>query len=241
MNPIYKPSGRAGEYGEYALNIYLTCPHRCAYCYAPKTLHMKPEQYFTFGGPRPRLIDALKAQIEREGITGKLIHIPFLGDAYPKGHDSSITREIIKILKDTGNHVQILTKNGQDAERDFDLLDSEDWFGVSYAGYDIEEYLDSPAAEPGAGAPIERLEALGKAKVLGIKTWVSCEPVLKASSIYALIFSGGYIDKFKIGKLNYFPSDINWHDFGHEAERLCIKYGRDYYIKEDLRKEMEKC
>lgn len=241
MNPIYKPTGRAGEYSEYALNIYLTCPHRCTYCYAPKTLHMKPEQYFTFGGPRPRLIDALKAQIEREGITGKLIHIPFLGDAYPKGHDSSITREVIKILKTTGNHVQILTKNGKDAQRDFDLLDSEDWFGVSWAGYTDESYFNAPPSEPGAGSPVERLEALHKAHYLGINTWVSCEPVLDAEGIFRLIKNPDYIDMYKIGKLNYHPSDINWHDFGHEAERLCIEHGRHYYIKTDLRKEMERC
>jgi DNA repair photolyase len=241
MNPIYKPTGRAGEYGEYALNIYLTCPHRCTYCYAPKTLHLKPEQYFTFGGPRPRLIDALKAQIEREGITGKLIHIPFLGDAYPKGQDSSITREVIKILKTTGNHVQILTKNGKDAQRDFDLLDSEDWFGVSWAGYDTTEWFDPPASEPGAGAPIERLAALDRAHSLGIKTWISIEPVLRATSVYFIISDCNYIDNFKIGKLNYFPSDIDWKEFGYQAERLCKLCGRHYYIKTDLRKEMEKC
>jgi hypothetical protein len=54
------------------------------------------------------------------------------------------------------------------------------------------------------------------------------------------LLSGDWpVDRFKIGKLNYHPSNINWHDFGHEAERLCKLYGRDYYIKEDLRREMD--
>ena len=39
MGPIYKPSGAAAEYGEYALNIYTGCPHSCFYCYAPQALH----------------------------------------------------------------------------------------------------------------------------------------------------------------------------------------------------------
>ena len=48
------------------------------------------------------------------------------------------------------------------------------------------------------------------------------------------------VDKIKIGKLNYHPSPANWHNFGHEAERLCKELGIDYYIKDSLRAEMEK-
>lgn len=49
------------------------------------------------------------------------------------------------------------------------------------------------------------------------------------------------INKVKIGKLNYHPSDINWAQFGREAEVLCKGLGLDYYIKDSLRAEMEKC
>lgn len=31
MKPIYKPKGAAAEYGDYAVNIYTGCPHRCFY------------------------------------------------------------------------------------------------------------------------------------------------------------------------------------------------------------------
>ena len=27
-NPIYEPTGKAKEYGDLALNIYIGCPHR---------------------------------------------------------------------------------------------------------------------------------------------------------------------------------------------------------------------
>ena len=47
------------------------------------------------------------------------------------------------------------------------------------------------------------------------------------------------IDKVKIGKLNYYHSDINWKQFGETAEGLCRNLGLNYYIKESLRKEME--
>ena len=50
----------------------------------------------------------------------------------------------------------------------------------------------------------------------------------------------GFVDKVKIGKLNYYKSDIDWKEFGLKAEALCKELGLDYYIKESLRAEMEK-
>lgn len=49
-----------------------------------------------------------------------------------------------------------------------------------------------------------------------------------------------FVNRVKIGKLNYYPSEINWADFGRRAEELCQKLGVDYYIKDSLRKEMDK-
>lgn len=49
-----------------------------------------------------------------------------------------------------------------------------------------------------------------------------------------------FADKVKIGKLNYWPSDINWKQFGERAEALCKSLGIEYYIKDSLRKEMDK-
>jgi len=237
MKPIYIPKARAKEYGDYAINIYTGCPHRCYYCFSPMVLRKDREAFHSCVEPRPGIVEAVKRQLDKEQITGKLIHLCFTCDPYPKGYDNTPTREIIKLLKDSGNHVQILTKSNMRAARDFDLLDDQDWFGVSYAGYNEPGH---PAEEPNTGTPEIRKYMLSRAHERGIKTWVSCEPVLNVDGIYDLICGGDFIDKFKIGKLNYFPSNINWHDFGHECERLCKQFGRDYYIKDDLRKEMEK-
>lgn len=235
MKPIYTPKGAAFEYGELALNLHGTCPHGCCYCYAPTILHKSKDDYFDYKGYRLGIIEATERQLINENITGKLIHIPFIGDAYPKGHDSTITREIIKLLKKHGNHVQILTKNGADAERDFDLLDDGDWYGVTVT---CSEEMRRKA-EQYAGTIDDRIYSLMRAHDLGINTWVSCEPVLEPEAIYYLIENGSFVDRFKIGKLNYFPSNINWSSFGHMCEKLCKKYGRNYYIKEALRKEMK--
>jgi DNA repair photolyase len=238
MKPIYIPKGKAKEYGDYAINIYTGCPHRCYYCFAPSVLRKEREDFHSNVKARDNIVESVKKQIESEGINDRLIHLCFTCDPYPLGHDSIPTREIIWAIKESGNHVQILTKNGIGAQRDFDLLDGEDWFGVTYAGYKTSPVLP-PEEEQNAGCPFDRFRALVLAKSKGINTWVSCEPVFITEAIYRLIETGEYIDLFKIGKLNYHPSEINWKEFGAECERLCIEYGRNYYIKEDLRKAMD--
>lgn len=239
MKPIYEPKGKAKEYGDYAINIYTGCPHRCFYCYSPAVLRKDREQFHSCVEPRPNIVEEVKKQLDKEQITGKLIHLCFTCDPYPLGVDSIVTREIIRLLKQHGNNVQILTKNGITAQRDFDLLDGNDWFGVTYAGYKTSPVVP-PAEEPNAGWPIDRFRALVLAKNKGVHTWVSCEPVLNAKAVLRLIETGNYIDLFKIGKLNYHPSNINWADFGRKAEALCKEYGRNYYIKDSLREEMNK-
>ncbi len=270
MQTIYVPKGKANEYCKLALNLFGSCPHGCLYCYARPMAARFGRPWNGAVEPRAGLLDALKAQLEKGHVShkeptkgnlkdfspleriplkGALIHLCFTVDAYPLGFDTSITREAIKLIKDAGSHVQILTKGGLQAERDFDLLDENDWFGVTYAGYfgglkDVSAMYKPIPCEPNAANANERLASLKEAHRRGIKTWVSCEPVLCPDDIYALI-QANYIDTFKIGKLNYaqpakygFPN-IDWGAFGRECERLCIEHGRGYYIKEDLRAAMD--
>ena len=228
MKPIYIPSGKAKEYGDYALNIYTGCPHRCFYCFAPNVLHRDRQQFHEVVEPRKDIVEETRRQIEREGIAGKLIHLCFTCDPYPHGYDTTVTREIISLLKSTGNNVQILTKG--DGSRDFDLLGPEDWYGITLDGIGNGRNPQWKA----------RVDALAEAHSLGIKTWVSFEPVTDDREFFVnLHLVAPIVDKVKIGKLNYHKSDIDWADFGRRAETLCQQLGLDYYIKESLRAEME--
>lgn len=227
MKPIYEPKGAAKEYGDFALNIYTGCPHRCYYCFAPQVLHRDREIFHSVVEPRHGIVEETKKQVERENITGKLIHLCFTCDPYPTGYDKNPTRKIIEVLKGNGNHVQILTKG--DGSRDFDLLDRSDWYGVT---------LDGIGKMPEIG-----VEGLYKAKERGIKTWISFEPVCDEKNVLSLLQLVGETrcaDRVKIGKLNYHPSNIDWKKFGREAEKICQRYNLDYYIKDSLRKEMDK-
>lgn len=224
MKPIYKPSGAAAEYGDYAINIYTGCPHRCFYCFSPTVLRKDRDTFHSVVEPRANIVEETRKQLERERITEKTVHLCFTCDPYPIGYDTTPTREIIKLLKEYGNHVQILTKG--DGSRDFDLLDSDDWYGIT---------LDGRAPK------VARINSLAIAHIRGIKTWVSFEPVTNDEMFFTelgIVYS--IVDKVKIGKLNYHPSDINWKDFGCKAEKVCKALGLDYYIKDSLRKEIEK-
>ena len=236
--PIYEPKGAAKEYGDLALNIYTGCNHGCFYCFAPNVLH-KTREDFAKVEPRKDIVNEVRKQLEKEQITGKMIHLCFTCDPYPADIDTTPTREIIKLLKAYGNHVQILTKGGHRAERDFDLLDANDRFGVTYVGYDSLDWNEHDA-EPFATSPYERLETLMPARKRGIKTWISYEPVLSANNVLLELEHNPTDVDVKIGKLNYHPSSINWHDFGHAAEEICKRRGLTYYIKDSLRAEMEK-
>ena len=181
MKPIYQPKGAAREYGDYALNIYTGCPHRCYYCFAPNVLHRIRDTFHTEVAPRENIVAETHRQLEREHITDKLIHLCFTCDPYPVGHDTTVTREIIKMLKEHGNSVQILTKGS--GARDFDLLDKSDHYGITLSC--SEE--TSAFAEPNANTPISRINDLRLAKERGISTWVSFEPVLEPEAIYDYI------------------------------------------------------
>ncbi len=233
MKPIYVPSGAAKEYGDYAINIYTGCPHRCYYCFAPSVLRKDREAFHSNVKPRVNIVDEVRKQLESGDYTGKTVHLCFTCDPYPIGIDHTPTTEIIRLLKAHGAHVQILTKNTKKAVLDINLLDSEDWFGTTITGA-------TTAQEPNANSARDRLFGIAIARNRGVKTWVSFEPVINAEYVLATIAAHGEImDRIKIGKLNYHPSSIDWADFGRRAETLCQKRGFNYTIKDGLRKEME--
>lgn len=233
--PIYKPKARAKEYCDLAINIYTGCNHGCWYCYAKKNHdRWNPNEDFADVKPREGIVEATKRQISSGKYKDKAIMLCFTCDPYPALVDTTPTREVIMAIKEAGAHVQILTKGGNRALRDFDLLDLNDSFGITFSGNRL--------AEPLAAPQLERIATLVYAAEKGIKTWASFEPVLDPLAVL------GAIDKIpewaskdtllKIGKLNHFKNETDWKFFGEEAERICKENGWNYYIKEDLRKEM---
>jgi DNA repair photolyase len=233
-NAIYWPKGAAKEYCELALNIYNGCPHGCTYCYVPDIKNITRKEFNAQATARRDIVKATIMQLRSGSYKGKMIMLCFTCDPYPIGYDTTITREIITQIKAASAHVMILTKGGMQAARDFDLLDNNDLVGVTISGFEASRIEFEPNAAPNK----ERLNLLYYAKQKGLTTWVSCEPVIDFPPIYSLIKNFNFIDVYKIGKMNHMPFRANWREFGNECIRLCELHKRNYYIKEDLRKEL---
>jgi DNA repair photolyase len=235
---IYEPRVKAREYAPLAVNLYNGCGHRCEYCYAPATIHSTKEK---FHNPLPRIEilnkiekDAVKLHISHQ--TGPVL-LCFTCDPYqPIDEKYQLTRKAIQLLHSYQLNVMILTKGGQRAERDFNLLSDQDCFGVTLTCFDDTLSLKW---EPGAALPKERITTLEKAHEKGIKTWVSLEPVLYPDAVIEIIKqTSSFVDQFKVGTLNYHPHAqiIDWRKFALDVKNLLDDLKCNYYLKEDLRK-----
>lgn len=242
MKMIYHPRGRAGEYADYAVNLYRGCGFRCSYCFAPSVLKVSREE---FANPKPRqnILETIQKDADEmvDKKYGNSVFMCFSCDPYqPLEQEKCLTRDVIKILHRRGITVMILTKAGVLATRDFDILWPGDMFGQTLTCLDPAE---SQRWEPFAALPVERMNNLIAAKVKGIQTWVSLEPVLNPETTLEIIRrTHKYVNMYKVGKLNYSPlaAKIDWGKFGREAKALLDSLGNKYYIKKDLKEYMEK-
>jgi DNA repair photolyase len=235
---IYEPRGKAREYAPLAVNIYTGCGHKCEYCYAPATIHTKKE-LFHLPTPRKDILDRVERDakvFQLKQHTGPVL-LCFTCDPYqPIDERFQITRKTIQILHSHKITIMLLTKGGKRAERDFDLLTSQDWFGITLTCLDN---ILSQKWEPAAAWPEERIASLIKAHEKGIKTWISLEPVLYPDTVMEIIKkTHAFVDNFKVGTLNYHPhtQNIDWHKFAVEVNDLLNSLNCNYYLKEDLRK-----
>jgi len=255
FRPIYEPRTRAKEYSDFAINIYKGCDHLCAYCYARGMAerYTLKDCICSFNKPKIRegIVEATKNQLSGGKYVSKKILCCFVCDPYPSNIDTTPTREIMMAIKEAGAYFSILTKGGMRAARDFDLYKPSDSFGSTLTFTSTD---DSRKWEPNAEIPMNRIAALNYAHKQGIKTWVSMEPVIDPEQTLGLIeLTHEFVDLYKVGKLNsdncrgseyneelkQIEKSIDWKGFGERAEALLQGLGKEYYVKEDLRRLMK--
>ncbi len=232
---IYQPRGAALEYSPLAANLYKGCPHRCKYCYAPNCLRRNREEYGQAYGPREKVLDKIQRDLidmKAERDNRKVLFC-FTCDPYPGEYDDNVyTQHALELFKAYNQPFQLLTKGGMKAARDFHLYKKTDDFAVTLTLLDEAQSLEW---EPGAAVPKERIASLRKAKEKGIKTWVSFEPVLDPEQVYKLYeLTEGFVDLYKIGKLNHYKNDTDWRAFGLAMIEKCERDGKEYIIKDAL-------
>lgn len=238
---IYEASGKAREYSELACNLYEGCAHGCLYCYNRSMAGKwaRPD----FDNPRPKegILEKLERSARAQQKKGDIrpVFFCFTTDPYqPIDKQYGLTRQAIEIIHKYDIPVMLLTKGGKRAERDFDLLRAGDMFGATLTFTDDHD-SDSVYWEPGAALPFNRIQTLYSAHELGIKTWVSLEPVIDTRQSLELIRqTNGFVDHFKVGKWNHDKesNNINWRIFAYEARATLKRHRCDYYIKKDLAK-----
>ena len=244
LRVVYEPRGKAGEYAGLACNLYAGCDHGCTYCYAPAATR-KTREKFNSPSPRAGVLGKLLQDADELGRLHeqRSILLSFTCDTYQEiDVRYKLTREALKILLPRGLNVTILTKGGARSERDFDLL-AQYPDQVTYAAtlvFTNEE--QRRVYETGTAAPTaERIAALKRAHGLGIRTWVSLEPVFDpVQSLDLIRQTHEFVDLYKVGTLNYMQEAkaIDWAAFGYDAIALLDSLGKDHYIKVDLKRHL---
>lgn len=208
---LYTPSGRAGEYANhgYAANLYRGCTHGCQYCYVPASTRMSREDFHSGVVPVKDMIKRLTADMKRVGKLDEPIFLCFTCDPYCIDAPREMTRAAIEIIMEAGNAVNILTKGGDLAIADFDLLRKNPKNKIGATLTFSNEAL-SKEWEPLAASPLHRVYMLAMAKDKGIQTWASIEPVIFPSqSLQIMEEALPHVDEFKIGIWNHDYRAIN--------------------------------
>jgi DNA repair photolyase len=238
MSVIYKPRGRAREYADLALNLYNGCSHGCLYCYSPSVMRRNRVDFAENVTPRKDVLDKLRREAPKYSGDPRRILLCFTTDPYQplEGEfENEITRRALRILGEAGCKVSVLTKGAKLARRDFDLMAQYDvHFGVTMV---FSSELDREHWEPDASTIGEREEALKEAHGLGIRTWISIEPVIYPRRALEVIRRNSFVDRFKVGKLNHMPeveATVNWTVFLDDLMPVLKSTGREWYIKNDL-------
>lgn len=242
MSLIYTPRGRAREYSPKALNIYMSCTHGCEYCYAPDFRHQTQEQYFAKPWPRKNIAKNLAKELEHDVPTEQVL-LSFIGDVYCETQDNSqATRDCLRLLCDYGVPTAILTKGGYRCLEDIGLFQSFGEHIMIGATLTFDNPYDSLKWERGATTPSERVDTLQQLHDAGVRTFASFEPVIypeQSLNIMEITAEMGCIDVYKIGKLNNYKGldrQIDWTDFLGQAVEIMRTHGKEFYVKEDLRR-----
>lgn len=242
MAAIYQPSGAAREYSPLAMNYIKGCDHGCAYCYVPKMMKRFDAGYVhsnVYMKEEKSLLREIKASCKKHERSQKQVFLSFLTDPYSHfNNDTKLTRRVLEMLLEYKIPVSILSKGGHNILQDIDLIKK---FGENIqvgGSLTFTNNEDSLKWEKNAALPKERFETLKILHDEGVKTWASMEPVIyPEQSLEIMEITSGYVDAYKIGKLNHFPKHevrFDWTKFLNDSIHVMRKHNKSFYIKNDL-------
>jgi DNA repair photolyase len=243
MKIIYTPGGRAREYSNLALNHFLGCNFECLYCFNKMRTYHTNRPYLA-----PNWQKRLSADVK--ALSGKhdQVLLSFCSDPYCKAEMTlHATRQVLNMFLPHNIPTAILSKGGLNCLKDLNLFQA---FGRKIKVGSTLTFINKKHSlyyEPGAAVPKDRFKMLKVLHANNVRNWVSLEPVVDVQQTLDIIdITKGYVDEYKVGKLNGYnlaknnPFNLNtqpdWKQFLHEVVTKLRSYGKDFYIKQDLRK-----
>ena len=168
--PILEPCSLEGY--QYQLDPYMGCGHQCCYCYA-----LVRNGNGWFKGIEWYDNMAQRLAVELCNIKPQIIYMGWNSDPYqPVEAETQLTRDALSQLARDRFSVTILTKSTL-VTRDIDLLTTMPESSVGVSVSFIEEEIRS-LFEPGTCQTAYRIEALGKLRAAGVRTYALICPVI---------------------------------------------------------------
>ena len=244
---IYKPKGKAGEYAEWACNLYVGCSNDCSYCYCKRGVLAH-----AMGGPVPKLkscfrdedhalevfikeLEANLAELQKSSLFFTFSSDPMIPETRELNWDCIVQ----SVIRDV--HVQVLTKNADfihdprigisgfgpfGAVKGSKIFDMIAW-GFTLTGHD--------ELEPGASITEERIEAMRMLHNAGYRTFASLEPVVDPVSTLAMFnLTKGCCDLFKVGLMSGVSKDYYDKSEVRRMAETIAESGKPVYFKKSI-------
>lgn len=197
---IYNPSGKAGEYSQWACNFYVGCSNGCEYCYCKKGILAG-----AMGQDKPQLkkcfrdeyhaLEVFEQELKQNLDSLRACGLFFTFTSDPMLPETNIlTYRALDLALDHNVPVKVLTKSTYGLHR-------LNWectrkrriaFGFTLTGHD--------ELEPNASPNAERVAAMRKLYNAGFRTFASIEPIIDIrSSMEMIAATADCCDLFKVG------------------------------------------
>jgi DNA repair photolyase len=190
--------------GDYVINPYIGCPHRCVYCYAD-FMRRFTNHHEKWGDFLDVKRCAKKINVRR--LEGKKVVFCSVTDAYnPFEKKYEITRNILKQFHGSGVSIEILTKSAL-VLRDIDIFRQIPNIRIGISLNTLDDTIRKKL-EPGASNIQSRLDAIKRLTGEGFETYIFLSPIFPGITDFRAILleCKGFTNMFYFENLNLRPS-----------------------------------
>ncbi len=197
---LTKPSGKMGEFCDFALNAYIGCSFGCSYCYAA---------FFVADDERRQAwgswVDVKTAALEEielcPTLTGKTVFMSTATDPYqPLEAKIELTRQLVEAMSHPLRQPRLIIQTRSPlVVRDIDLFKRFKQLRVNMTiTTDCDEIRKQ--FEPGCASIERRMDAVRQLKEAGIMTGVTVSPMLPVKDPHAFgrVLAGLGADRYAI-------------------------------------------